>query len=82
MFGKVFKKKNRHIETSLIQEFKYPKLGPGELWEVVADSVKEKGGAIITEATVTNITQKDKMIKSVTYVKDNKEITIKADYFI
>ncbi len=82
MFGKVFKKKNRHIETSLIEEFKYPKLGPGELWEVVADSVKEKGGAIITEAKVTKITQKDKMIKSVTYVKDNKEITIKADYFI
>ena len=82
IFGKVFKKKNRHIETSLIEEFKYPKLGPGELWEVVADSVKEKGGAIITEAKVTKITQKDKMIKSVTYVKDNKEITIKADYFI
>ena len=82
MFGKVFKKKNRHIETSLIEEFKYPKLGPGELWEVVADSVKEKGGTIITEAKVTKITQKDKMIKSVTYVKDNKEITIKADYFI
>lgn len=82
MFGKVFKKKNRHIETSLIEEFKYPKLGPGELWEVVADSVKEKGGAIITEAKVTKITQKDKMIKSVTYVKDNEEITLKADYFI
>lgn len=82
MFGKVFKKKNRHIETSLIEEFKYPKLGPGELWEVVAGSVKEKGGTIITEAKVTKITQKDKMIKSVTYVKDNKEITIKADYFI
>ena len=29
IFGKAFNKKNRKVETSLIEEFAYPKLGPG-----------------------------------------------------
>ena len=37
IFGKIFKKKNRKVETSLIEEFKYPKLGPGQLWDVTAE---------------------------------------------
>ena len=32
IFGKIFNQKNRKVETSLIEQFKYPKLGPGELW--------------------------------------------------
>ena len=35
-FGKLFKVKNRKVNTSLIEEFKYPKLGPGQLWDVTA----------------------------------------------
>ena len=34
----------RHAETSLIETFKYPKLGPGELWEITADEVRKMGG--------------------------------------
>ena len=33
-------------ETSLIGQFMYPKLGPGQLWEEVANTVREKGGEI------------------------------------
>lgn len=33
-------------ETSLIQEFIYPKYGPGQLWETVAEEVKARGGEI------------------------------------
>jgi protoporphyrinogen oxidase len=32
------------IETSLIEQFLYPKFGPGQLWEVVADDVRRRGG--------------------------------------
>lgn len=46
VFGKIFKKKNRKIETSLIEEFKYPKFGPGELWDVTAEKVKILGGVL------------------------------------
>ena len=33
-------------DTSLIERFMYPKFGPGQLWEHVAELVKEKGGEI------------------------------------
>ncbi len=33
-------------DTSLIERFMYPKFGPGQLWEHVADQIVEKGGEI------------------------------------
>ncbi|HEX4067299.1 MAG TPA: NAD(P)/FAD-dependent oxidoreductase [Acidobacteriaceae bacterium] len=33
-------------ETSLIEQFLYPKYGPGQLWEHVADLVTQKGGQV------------------------------------
>ena len=33
-------------ETSLIERFMYPKFGPGQLWEHVADLIQQKGGEI------------------------------------
>ncbi len=33
-------------DTSLIERFMYPKFGPGQLWEHVAEQVVEKGGEI------------------------------------
>src|SRR5258708_29266915 len=32
--------------TSLIERFMYPKFGPGQLWEHVADQICKKGGEI------------------------------------
>jgi len=34
------------VETSLIERFLYPKLGPGQMWETVAERVVERGGEI------------------------------------
>ncbi len=36
----------KDVETSLIEQFMYPKLGPGQLWETVADLVTSHGGEI------------------------------------
>ncbi len=41
---KIFKQKK--VETSLIEQFLYPKFGPGQMWETVAKNVIEKGGEI------------------------------------
>jgi len=35
-------------ETSLIEQFLYPKFGPGQMWEEVARRIKEMGGEIHT----------------------------------
>jgi protoporphyrinogen oxidase len=36
----------REIETSLIEQFLYPKFGPGQMWEEVARRISELGGQI------------------------------------
>jgi len=36
----------KKTETSLIEKFLYPKFGPGQLWEHVADLVRGRGGEI------------------------------------
>jgi protoporphyrinogen oxidase len=38
--------RQKEVETSLIERFLYPKLGPGQLWEEVARRIAEKGGEI------------------------------------
>jgi len=40
-------------ETSLIGEFLYPKLGPGQLWEEVARQVQQAGGQLRLNCRVT-----------------------------
>ena len=82
IFGKIFKKKNRKVETSLIEEFKYPKLGPGQLWDVTAEEITKLGGTIIKNAKVTKLQKEGDKIVSLNYVKDGQEVTVEGDYII
>ena len=83
IFGKAFHKKNREVETSLIEEFAYPKLGPGELWEITADEIRKKGGEIRMNAKVTGIRKDSRNIAvGVTYEQDGKVISLDGDYII
>lgn len=83
IFGKMFHKKNRKVETSLIEEFSYPKLGPGQLWELTAEKVEEMGGNIIKNACVTRlIKDKDNKLTGVVYIKNGKEVMIEGDHII
>ena len=59
-FKKLFGRRSSEIgqkdtETSLIEKFLYPRLGPGQLWEEVAKSVRTEGGEILTGWTVCGI---------------------------
>ncbi len=83
VLGKVFKISNRKVETSLIEEFKYPKLGPGELWEVTADRVKEMGGQILMNTKVVGLKKdKNQKITAVVCEQDGQTVTIEGDIFI
>ena len=68
-FQKLLPKKrdNSEVETSLIEEFWYPKLGPGQLWETVESNCEAAGVKVITDANVVEIRQKDGKIASVVY---------------
>ncbi len=41
--------------ASLIEEFQYPRLGPGMMWEKTADLVAERGGEVHLESAVTRL---------------------------
>ncbi len=43
------------VETSLIERFLYPRLGPGQMWEVVARRVEQGGGAVHLRHKVVGI---------------------------
>ncbi len=79
VFGKLFAVKNREVNTSLIEEFKYPKLGPGELWDVTAAEIEKLGGRIVKDAKVVSLKKNDTRILSVNTV-DGK--SYEGDYFI
>ena len=46
-------------ETSLIDEFLYPKLGPGDLWQRAADKVLEMGGEIKFNTKIEKLNLKE-----------------------
>jgi protoporphyrinogen oxidase len=44
---------------SLISEFNYPKYGPGQMWELMAEAITSKGGEIRLNAPVTKLVVED-----------------------
>ena len=70
-------------ETSLIEQFMYPKLGPGQLWEYVAETVKKKGGCVMTGWNVETIHTDGKQVSAVDaiHLESGERRTFSADYF-
>ena len=52
-------------ETSLIEEFIYPKRGPGQLWEALADDLRAKGVEIRMNARVAGMTRSGDGVREV-----------------
>ena len=74
-------KKNK--EPSLIEEFMYPKYGPGQLWEHVASKIAQMGGRIIFNANVDEIQIQDNQIAAVHYSRpDGLPARIDSDIVI
>lgn len=57
---------NKSVETSLIEEFSYPKYGPGQLWETVGSEFEKLGGKIIYGNCVKEITVDGSRVQSIT----------------
>ena len=71
-----------NTETSLIEQFHYPKKGPGQLWEAMANEVKKLGGRILYRNSVKTITIDGKKIVSIGVETPEGFVEYKADYFI
>src|SRR5205807_8374398 len=48
-------KRNQKDITSLIEEFQYPKYGPGMMWEVCRDKVEAQGSKVAMETRIVSI---------------------------
>ncbi len=74
-----FKKKGGKVETSLIEQFVYPKKGPGQLWETLAEEIKSLGGEIRMNSSVKGINLGEGKVNSVTLADGT---VVEGDYFI
>ena len=73
----------KKTETSLIEKFLYPKFGPGQLWERVANLVREGGGEIHMGLCIERIHVEGNRVVSIEAVDAAGErITFAGDYFI
>ena len=83
MLGKVFKKKDRRVETSLIESFEYPKLGPGQMWDICAEEIRKRGGRILKNARVIRLGRSaEGAVDSVVYTDGTNEFSLSADAVI
>lgn len=83
ILSKAFKVKNRKVETSLIEQFRYPKYGPGQLWEVTAKRIEEMGGKIYRNAKVTKIDKDENgHLTGIHYDSKGEEHHMDGDYII
>jgi protoporphyrinogen oxidase len=70
-------------DTSLIERFLYPKFGPGQLWEHVADQVKARGGEIHMQWKVEGIvTDGDRVVALEAIHASGQRQRFEGDYFL
>jgi protoporphyrinogen oxidase len=71
----------KQTETSLIEKFLYPKLGPGQLWEYVAASVQKQGAQVLTGWSVERLHVEGNRVTEVTARHTGGELRhFEADY--
>ena len=77
----MFIKPDDPIKT-LIEEFNYPRLGPGMLWERVSNEIEKRDGIISLNSPVTKIHCNGNRIESVAISRNGREETIYGTDFI
>ena len=76
-------KQERERETSLITRFYYPKFGPGQMWEMVADQVQTCGATIAYQTKVAGVRLEEGRVASVTMVNaEGAREEVPCDYFV
>ncbi len=84
IISKINPSKDRVVETSLIEEFLYPKYGPGQLWETVAEEFLSMGGRILFNTRAERVNISGNEIKSIVCKNphNGQETELKGDIFL
>jgi protoporphyrinogen oxidase len=77
----MFFKPKQTIKT-LIEEFEYPRLGPGMMWNAVKEQIEQHGGLVQLDTEVVQINRNGRRIESVTVACDGHTETLCGTHFI
>ena len=67
---------------TLIEEFEYPRLGPGMMWQAVADEIQRKEAVVRLESDVTGVRRTGMRIDAVAIRAGGDEDVIEGSHFI
>jgi len=70
--------KRTHV-TSLIEEFHYPRLGPGQMWETIADDLERAGVPVELRTRVTRLRHAEGRVTSVVVSGPDGEREVPVD---
>jgi protoporphyrinogen oxidase len=75
---------NRRSETikTLISRFRYPRLGPGQMWERCAERIEKMGGRVLINHEVTSFELGERGIAAATARSDGKDHRFEGEHFI
>ncbi|MFC2160080.1 NAD(P)/FAD-dependent oxidoreductase [Acidobacteriota bacterium] len=68
--------------TTLIDQFQYPRKGPGQMWDKAKKLIEKNGGHVRMNTKVTRINRNDTSITSILFENNGITEEIKGDQFI
>ncbi len=82
LFVKAEDVSQKKVETSLIRQFLYPKYGPGQLWEEVANLIMKKDGEICLRHKVVGVEHRNNKVIDVRVMdgKSGETKSMTVDY--
>lgn len=70
---------SRQTPTTLIEEFRYPRLGPGQMWERMQGRVEERGIDVLLRHRVTAVHHDHARVHAVTVEHDGRSTDVPVD---
>jgi protoporphyrinogen oxidase len=65
--------------TTLIEEFHYPRLGPGQMWERMAERVDSRGIPVHLNRRVTSIRHEHNVVGEITVESEGRSVEVPVD---
>ena len=81
VISKPFKKNSKKVETSLIEQYSYPKKGPGQLYEIMAQEIVKMGGEIKYNTSVKEIVKDGNRVTKVIADCQGQRVEYAGDEF-
>ena len=74
-------KNKKNVIKTLIDEFSYPKFGPGMMWEAVGEKIERDGSQVLMGATVEGVRWSKDRVKALEVMRNGKiELVFGTDF--